>query len=360
MSQANPTMLVMGRESRRLTQTALASQIGVAQATISKSEAGQCQISGDLVAKYAAALRYPISFFHEPYRFRHLPITFHRKKLSVSSGDVKAVQATTNIIRIHISKLIAPIDLPEPRIPRIDIQQYNGSAASVARDLRIRWHVPRGPIDNLTSIIEDAGVLVVRCDFGTNMIDGLSFYEPTDVLPPMLLINRRIPTDRYRFTVAHELAHLVLHHHLSMPTQECEIEADQFASEFLMPAAEIRGFLGRMTIEKLLTLKPYWKVSMGALLKRAGDLGCITERQSRYLWMHMSKRGYRTEEPMPLAAEEPTLIAEMLQYHSETLKYADTELASLLSLECGEFHEMYPGLKRTMRLVGTGLQRQVG
>ena len=107
-----------------------------------------------------------------------------------------------------------------------------------------------------------------------------------------------MPGDRQRFTLAHELGHLVMH---DVPTEEMEDEADKFASEFLMPEAQIQGQLHALSMRKLWELKSRWKVSMAALVKRAETLGCITASQTRYLWIQLSKSGYRLEEPAELA-----------------------------------------------------------
>ncbi|MBK7012326.1 MAG: ImmA/IrrE family metallo-endopeptidase [Xanthomonadales bacterium] len=45
----------------------------------------------------------------------------------------------------------------------------------------------------------------------------------------MIFINKDVPGDRWRFTLAHELAHLVMH---DIPKPDMEDEADEFASEF--------------------------------------------------------------------------------------------------------------------------------
>jgi Zn-dependent peptidase ImmA (M78 family) len=94
-----------------------------------------------------------------------------------------------------------------------------------------------------------------------------------------------------RFTLAHELGHLVMHR---FPTENMETEANEFASTLLMPSADMRSaFLGRrVTLELLAALKPEWKVAMQALLMRATSLKCVSPNQARYLWQQISARGF--------------------------------------------------------------------
>jgi Zn-dependent peptidase ImmA (M78 family) len=68
---------------------------------------------------------------------------------------------------------------------------------------------PRGPVESVTELIEDAGAFVIQIGFKTNLLDALSFRLPG--LPPLIFMNSEMPGDRYRYTLAHELAHLILH-----------------------------------------------------------------------------------------------------------------------------------------------------
>ena len=54
---------------------------------------------------------------------------------------------------------------------------------------------------------------------------------------PYFFVNAAHSGDRQLFSLAHEIGHMVLH---AYPEQEQEDQADRFASEFLMPEAEIR------------------------------------------------------------------------------------------------------------------------
>ena len=176
--KARPQMVILARESRGLSQSALASRMGIAQGTLSKVENGQAEATDELVEKLSDALGYPPAFFFDDYAARNLPISFYRKRISTKIATVRAIRARINILRLHVQKLLLSVDLPECRVPSVNLSEY-GSPERVARELRIRWHLPRGPIENLTEILEDAGVVIVRCDFGTNEV-AISLWEPAD------------------------------------------------------------------------------------------------------------------------------------------------------------------------------------
>ncbi|MGO4843398.1 ImmA/IrrE family metallo-endopeptidase, partial [Rhizobiaceae sp. 2RAB30] len=69
-----------------------------------------------------------------------------------------------------------------------------------------------------------------------------------------------------------------------------EEEADLFAGELLAPASQVRSDLigGRITLERLVQLKKYWKVSVASLLYRASRVGLLSHNQSSYLWRQLS------------------------------------------------------------------------
>ena len=98
----------------------------------------------------------------------------------------------------------------------------------------------------------------------------------------------------------HEIGHIIMH---QMPSDEMEAQSDRFAAEFLMPASEIKSDLRQLRLQQLPALKTIWKVSMAAVVKRAFDLGQITERQYRYLFTELSMQGWRTKEPIQIPVE---------------------------------------------------------
>jgi Zn-dependent peptidase ImmA (M78 family) len=125
-----------------------------------------------------------------------------------------------------------------------------------------------------------------------------------------------------------------------------EMEANRFAAELLMPKADILPTLSPVTLDRLSKLKPYWRVSMQALLYRASELKVISERKARYLWMQMGKLGYRKREPAELniPQEKPTLVHELFDVHRK-LNFRMQDLETMLLLDAAEICSRY-GIER--------------
>jgi Zn-dependent peptidase ImmA (M78 family) len=326
----NREMLILARESRGLTQTDLAKQATFSQGEISKFENGLRVPTDEQVRRLASHLKYPERFFYlnEMMRDFGSGCVYHRKRKTAPETKLRQLLAIANLRRIQIRQLLNSITpTTEFQFEMMDLDEF-GSPADVARALRGIWKVPPGPVQNVTRLIESAGGIIVAADFGTDKVDALSQWLPG--MPPVFLVNTRIPIDRLRFTLMHEVGHIVMHRFL---TDKMEREADAFAAEFLMPEREIKQQLLNLSLVKLAALKPYWRVSMGALLYRAGEIGAINPRSQSYLWMQMGKRGYRTHEPVTIAPEEPNTVKELIDIHKTQLGYTSREIERLMHLE---------------------------
>lgn len=349
----NHAMISLARESRGLTQGELAGMLGVSQGFLSKIENGALQLSEEGLRTLSRALNYPAGFFFRNDRVYGVGLGefFHRKRQSVPKRTLSKVYAKLEVRRMEIATLLKSADIGETNFFAVDPDEYDRDIEMIAQAVRAAWKVPHGPIDNVVNLIERAGGIVVPFDFETAQIDAISNWYPG--LPPLFFVNFRRPMDRIRFTLCHEIGHLIMHKAPTKSPVDLEREADRFAAEFLMPGEEIGRSLINLNLQKLAALKPHWKVSMGALIQRAADLNRITDRHARYLWMQMGKLGYRTREPaeLDLPYEHPQLLDEIVRLHQKELGYGFKELCSALCLAEEEFRMLYLSKSACLRVV---------
>lgn len=111
---------------------------------------------------------------------------------------------------------------------------------------------------------------------------------------PVIVVAEQWPGDRQRFTLAHELGHLLLGGRLSAELNE-EQACNRFAGAFLLPASTLRNQLGAkrhmLEIQELYLLKHEFGLSMAACLYRAKDLGIITPQTHKPTNPQAFKRG---------------------------------------------------------------------
>lgn len=338
----NPIMLTLAREAESLSQSQLAKLAGVNQGSLSRFENGLHQPT-DLVAQALAThARVPVSLFYVGGQDRPLPLTFYRKKSRLGVKELRAIQARINLTRLRMEILLRKEEFEAPRLLLVDARERRGNVEQIATELRLHWGLPDGPIDNLTAALERFGVLVVSCDFGTAQIDGLSIFEPNSGFPPMIFVRPTLAGDRLRFTIAHELAHIVLHHHLAIPDEnaDVEVQANRFAAELLMPGKILRGQLMNLNMARLAQLKLVWKVAMAALLVRAHNLGTISALHEKHLWMQLGKAG-RTIEPVHIPPEQPARVGEMVRRFVQNYGYSVREMSALVHQQPEQFRSQF-------------------
>jgi Zn-dependent peptidase ImmA (M78 family) len=340
---ANGAMLRIARHRKGFQQTDAASRLGVDQSLLSRIENGFVEAREEVLLRAETAYELPRSFFLLTDPVYGAPVSVHpmwRRKADVSVRDMDAIVAELNIRIMHLRRLLEGAEYTHANdLPRLDIEDY-GDAEQIAALVRAHWKMPRGPIKDLTLLVERAGILVAHSPLAGASVSGVTFATPG--LPALIVLNSEQPADRLRFTLAHELGHLVMHR---FPSPTMEEEANAFASALLMPGSDIRGaFLGRrVDLALLAALKPEWKVAMQALLMRASSLGLVTKNQAQYLWKQINARRLRLREPPELdfEPENPTVIGTMLRIHMDALGYSAQELARLLHAREHDLHAFY-------------------
>lgn len=335
----NPKMITLARESRGLTQEELANKVSIEQGSISKIENGNIGASNEVLEAISRVLSYPINFFFQRAEIYPPDLIYFRKRASLPKKSSMQIMANLNLRRIQVQELSKSVELPQNYM-FLDVESH-GSPQNIARYVRQLWKLPAGPIQNLTQVIEKAGIIVISIPENDEKFDGMAYL--TEDGQPLLYVNSSAPWDRQRFSLAHELGHLIMH--LNRPPSmntDVEAEADKFAAEFLMPESEIKPFLAKLDLYRLIDLKKYWKVSMAAIIYRAKDLKRITDYQYRGLNIQLSAAGYKKRElDLGILPEESTLLREIVKAHMDHLNYDADDIANLLLLEMKEFQNQF-------------------
>lgn len=136
------------------------------------------------------------------------------------------------------------------------------------------------PIHDICGLLEDKGVKVRPVDLASEGFFGLSVAPQEG--GPAIAVNvwDRISVERWIFTAAHELGHILLHLDSFDVTQENEdetqeAEANWFASKFLMPDKafnrELQETYGLPLLDRVFKLKRIFRVSYRTVLYRLDD-----------------------------------------------------------------------------------------
>lgn len=309
----NPEMLLTARVASGHTQTSLAAAIGVSQGLVGKWEAGLASPAAQHLPPLSEILAVDEGFFFvdRPRRLATLSDFFHRAMARAKVSEVNAIHARCSIFDLQLDRLLQLGTLPDDRIPEINPENHQGNIERVAAMARAAMGVGPGPVKDLIGVIEACGGVVVDRCMEAEDVDALCRWVPG--LPKLFFINPSRPADRIRFSLAHELAHTVMHFAKDYDLRLAETQANEFAAAFLMPAAEItRDLRTPLKLEDLAALKRKWRVAMSAIARRARTVGVIDERRYRGLCVQLSSRGWRKTEPVAVDRESPRAFANLI------------------------------------------------
>ena len=168
--------LVEARDSRGLSQVALAELINRTSSSISRWEGGGQSPEPEALDALARTLNVPVAFFLRP-RPDHGPAPmFFRSMASTTQSVRKRTQARLRWAQDIALSLQQWVDLPEVNVPRLDVTDHreirDDDIERMAKECRHFWELGVGPIADVLLVLENAGIAVVKEEVGTVKMDG--------------------------------------------------------------------------------------------------------------------------------------------------------------------------------------------
>ncbi len=301
----------LAREFVEMPQKTLAAHIGLQQGTVAYLESGRHHASANIIAAIAEATGFPPAFFQDvPLdAFPEGSLVFRRRKRT-SAAEVGRTYSTARLGWELTRSLLRKVKRWPVRLPIMNEEEPVAAADVTRSALGLS---PNEPLINLAGKIETLGVPIFEIDRELNDLEGFSLWAGLPSPRPIIGINASGSGDRERWTLAHELGHLVLHGAIRGSVNEIEDQAETFAAELLLPESVMQEeIVSPVTLSHLLDLKARWRVSLAALIRRAHDLDIINDRRKTDLFVQLSKRGWRKDEPMPIGRERPQTLAQLI------------------------------------------------
>lgn len=300
----------MARQRRRMTGKALAASTGLAVDTISRLENGNNQPDEATVAKLSNALGFPIEFFkdQDPEDINAGAVSF--RSFSKMSARERDAALSAGSLGLQLSNWVEE-RFSLPAVKLLDLSHETDPEVA-AQAMRQFWGLGQKPVGNLLGLLETNGVRVFSLSENTASVNAFSFWRDEK---PFIFLNNFKTAESSIFDTAHELGHLVMHRH-GEPNgiRSAEREADAFASAFLMPAQDVRARIPRpITMDVILQAKARWRVSAMAMTFRLRALGLLTEWQYKSFCIELSKRGYRSGEPLGIERETSLIWKKILE-----------------------------------------------
>ena len=319
--------LWLARTLKGWSQQELGTEVHVSRQFIHQLESGEKLPRDDVFDAICEALNVTDEFFH-PTALSELKSNqcHFRKRKTTPLGLTNRVLAFGTVFEEFIDYLSQYIEFPESRISKFSSSvNHEGNYSrqeieDIADQFREEYALGLdAPIDNVTDLLENLGVLVTGFEGVSDKVDALSFARRYRVI---LRNTAKLSACRMRFDLAHELGHFILHEGIDTGDSTTEAEADYFASSFLFPRkAFVKEFAyclhraGGFNWRAILKLKERWKVSQKAIIYRAHSLGLIDSRQYRSANVHFSKSKQSKQETLDdqIPMEVPGLIDSSLE-----------------------------------------------
>lgn len=341
MVAVNYKMIELARNARGLSHKDLFKLLPTSyHPNISTIERGELAVTSEGIEHFAKALNFPVSFFYQEETKMPISAMYFRKRETLPVKAFNKIYADLKIVRRAIDILLEEVDLQEYPKYIFDIKD-GWTPASIAVRLREIMLIHEGmPVTNLVKRIEEMGIIVFLYDAQHEKFDGLTAY--TDKGTPVIFVNKNMPADRLKYTIVHELIHLVAHIPCDVePWREYEQEANQGAAEFLLPTKEFARDARGLSYLKLAELKSYWGVSKAAIIRRAKDLGLITPETYTYLNIELGRRGERKTETGFVTIDKPAILDTVISLYKGELQYTDDVIAEKLSLNIVDYYRFF-------------------
>ena len=227
---------------------------------------------------------------------------------------------------------------------------FNGlnEADRAASNLRNDWGLGLNPIPDMGELMEDRGIKIFFCALADG-IDGMTADVRREGLPAahVIVIDQDVSRDRQRFTIAHEVGHMISTSRLKWIGNW---QFHRFAGAFLMPEETLWSSIGRhrsnIDWRELLGLKLAFGMSIQAITHRCRALGIISEALRKRLFDTFEQVGWRSppyREPLDMAGSRLGRFERLCLRALAEGAISESKAAELLDVPVGDLdHRWVP------------------
>jgi len=295
------------RQLAGMTQEELAVAVGMTKMAVSNYETEKREADSSVLIKIAKALNVrPSRLMNNPTAgiaiehgaFRKGAMTSVAQEIFFRQVD-DYLGRFTNVLRILGERVL-------PDIPMFEKIHHAGDIDATAHSVRIALGLAEnGPIGNLVDIVENRGYIVCNLQ-----VKNKKFFGNHGLVNgrPYIAINSENPSERQRFTIAHELIHLLV-------DTDDEKVTDAIAGAMLFTKTDVLRELGakRTNIwSELRGIQREYGISLQTVLIRAKQCGVLTKEAYETHQKRISAAGLRQDEHSNLQVEKTTLFRQLV------------------------------------------------
>ncbi len=309
------------REKAHLTQNDLALRMNCSRDTIARIETGRQVINLDQLLGYIRICQINPNVIlkafepEKPAEFAFM-LRMHNVHYITDQTRQQFADWYSACEKSRTNEHIIIRELPDLKYDESQDPRHSGEHHAIVT--RANWNLGSVPIQDPVSLISDLGIFIQGADLGNNDLFALTGKRNDSNQYGMIInTNSAITIERQRFSIFHELAHLIAHRDdFSIDYNETgkgrskdprEIYADAFAGAFLVPQDELERFIQIANARSPLNLgswileaKRYFGVSYQTILLRLKSIGYFKNDRQFGIIFGKLRKIYGSNEPNPI------------------------------------------------------------
>jgi Zn-dependent peptidase ImmA (M78 family)/DNA-binding XRE family transcriptional regulator len=315
----------------------------VTRQALHKYEKGLVVPDSEMIALLATILSVRPDFFFRSTNLELGPIEFRKLTNLPAREEYKLVAQVRDMLSryLELEEILSIQTSFVNPIKDCEINSIDDINAAASK-IREKWKLGSDPVFNTIELLEDNHIKVIEVE-SKEAFDGMQTWVNEDI--PVIAINvtKERSNDRKRFTVLHELAHLLLP--LQGVNQKLkEKYCHQFAAAMLLPKDAAIMELGKgrkkLMIQELGAMKKQYGISIQAIVARARDLNIITESYYKQFFFYINQMGWKTQEPYTYDGVEKSNRFEQLLFRALAEELISiSKAAALYNKSVAEFKE---------------------
>lgn len=274
------------RKLKGLSLQNVADELGVSKQMVSKYENGISIPPSSKLLILSKLFNQKIDYFFRSFKIELGEVNFRKK----SNFSVKRQDSLKEKIKIELENYlwveeVLAIDssfknpISDKKVKTLsDIE-------NVVLDLRNNWKIGIDPIHNIIQLLEDKEIKIIELFDADDKFDGLATY--IDNKFPVIVVNGKFPVERKRFTLLHELGHLLLNLSDCILAEE-EKFCHSFASEFLLPRYLLIHEFGNkrkhVSFTELVSIQKKYGLSIPAIIYRLVEVGILPKEYHKQFY----------------------------------------------------------------------------
>lgn len=292
----------------------------VSRQALHRYEKGEVIPDSDMINLLSDTLKVRPDYFFRDTKVEIGPVEYRKLKRLPAKEEAKVVEQTREYLSryLELEEIIGlKNSFVNPLFSYKSVTTYE-EVNGAANKLRLDWELGTDPIYNIVELLEDRHIKVVNIDADL-AFDGLQTWV-NETIPVVAYNGRKLQkSDRIRFTLLHELAHLLLGFGDVTDGQKEKL-CHQFAGAMLLPEKTIKQELGdsrnRLYVPELGNIKKQYGISLAAIVMRAQICGIINENYTKQFFFMINQMGWKMDEPYPYEGVEQSNRFDQLLYRA--------------------------------------------